>query len=379
MAYLGLLTFLSMRFFFSFTFRLTYSLLLLAALIGCVSSDSEVTYPSRQTLSESVYASGTVKAKDQYEALTLATGPVQEVFVAEGDTVTVGTPLIRIYNEAEKLRKENAEIARAFADQRANQNRLRELQLALNLAKSTYLNDSLLFHRQKNLKAQGIGTTVELEQRQLKFESSKTTYQSTQLRYLELQREIEFNARNAGKNLAISEALEGEYVLRSKINGIVYSLMKEKGEMVTPQTPLAILGSAGEFVLELQVDEYDIAKIEKGQRVLVTLDSFKGEVFEASVTKIHPIMDVKSKTFTVEATFTKAPPRLYPNLSLEANIVTQVRENSLVIPRQLLFLENKVITADEDTLKVKVGLKTYQYVEILEGIDEKTGLTQPIR
>lgn len=368
-----------MRSFFSYILRLAYGLLPLAVLIGCGSSDSEVIYPTRQTLSESVYASGTVKARDQYEALTLATGPVQEVFVAEGDTVTVGTPLLQIYSEAEKLRKENAEIARAFADQRANQNRLRELQLTLNLAKSTYLNDSLLFQRQKSLKAQGIGTTVELEQRQLKFESSKTTYLSTQLRYLELQREIEFTAKNAGKNLAISEALEGEYVLRSKINGIVYSLMKEKGEMVTPQTPLAILGSAGEFVLELQVDEYDIAKIEKGQRVLVTLDSFKGDVFEASVTKIHPIMDVKSKTFTVEATFTKAPPRLYPNLSLEANIITQVRENSLVIPRQLLFLENKVITADEDTLTVKVGLKTYQYAEILEGIDEKTGLIQPIR
>lgn len=368
-----------MRSFFSYILRLAYGLLPLAALFGCGSSDSEVIYPTRQTLSESVYASGTVKARDQYEALTLATGPVQEVFVAEGDTVTVGTPLLQIYSEAEKLRKENAEIARAFADQRANQNRLRELQLTLNLAKSTYLNDSLLFQRQKSLKAQGIGTTVELEQRQLKFESSKTTYLSTQLRYLELQREIEFTAKNAGKNLAISEALEGEYVLRSKINGIVYSLMKEKGEMVTPQTPLAILGSVGEFVLELQVDEYDIAKIEKGQRVLVTLDSFKGDVFEASVTKIHPIMDVKSKTFTVEATFTKAPPRLYPNLSLEANIITQVRENSLVIPRQLLFLENKVITADEDTLTVKVGLKTYQYAEILEGIDEKTGLIQPIR
>lgn len=368
-----------MRSFFFPTFRVIYGMILPAVLLGCRSSESEVTYPIRQNLSESVYASGTVKAKDQYEALTLANGPIQEIFVTEGDTVNIGTPLLQISNEAEKLRKENAQIARAFADQQANQNRLRELQLALDLAKITYHNDSLLFYRQKKLNAQGIGTVVELEQRQLKFETSKTNYQSTQLRFKELQREIEFNARNAGKNLAISEVLEGEYVLKSKIDGIVYSILKEKGEMVTPQTPLAIIGSAGEFVLEMQVDEYDIAKIEKGQRVLVTLDSFKGEVFEALVTKIYPIMDVKSKTFTVEANFTKAPPKLFPNLSLEANIVTQVRENSLVIPRQLLFLENKVITADEDTLTVKVGLKTYQLVEILEGIDEQTGLIQPIR
>jgi multidrug efflux pump subunit AcrA (membrane-fusion protein) len=346
---------------------------------SCRHTDSEISYPKRQTISESVYASGTVKAVDQYEAYTLANGSIQELLVAEGDTVSVGTPILQIYNEAEKLRRENAQITRAFTDQQANQNRLRDLELSMDLAKSTYLNDSLLFQRQKNLQAKGIGTAVELEQRELKFKNSKTAYESIRLRYQDLKRELEYNSKNAGKNLAITEVLEGEYLLKSKIDGVVYSLLKEKGEMASPQTPLAIIGRAGEFILELQVDEYDIAKIEKGQKVLVTMDSFKGEVFEAIVSKINPIMDVKSKTFTVEATFTKAPPRLYPNLSLEANIITQVRENSLVIPRQLLFLENKVITTDEDTLTVKVGLKTYQYAEILEGIDEKTGLIQPIR
>ncbi len=346
---------------------------------SCGSADSEISYPKRQTISESVYASGTVKAVDQYEAFTLANGPIQELLVAEGDTVSVGTPILQIYNEAEKLRRENAQITRAFADQQANQNRLRDVELSLNLAKSTYQNDSLLFQRQKNLWAKGIGSAVELEQRELKFKNSKTAYESIQLKYQDLKRELEYNSKNAGKNLAISEVLESEYLLKSKIDGVVYSLLKEKGEMAGPQTPLAIIGRAGEFVLELQVDEYDIAKVEKGQKVLVNMDSFKEEVFEAEVSKINPIMDVKSKTFMVEARFTKAPPKLFPNLSLEANIITLVREGSLVIPRNLLFLDHQVITSDQDTLEVKVGLKTYQYVEILEGIDEKTGLIQPVR
>ena len=348
-------------------------------LASCQSSDSEILYPKRQTITESVYASGLVKAKDQYEAYSLANGPIQELFVSEGDTIKIGAPILQIANDSERLRRENAQLNQNFSNEQSNQNRIRELELGIELARSTYLNDSLLLMRQQKLWSQGIGTGVELEQRELKFKSSKTTYQSNILKYKEILREIDFNSRSAGKNLAISKVVEDEYVLKSKLDGIVYAVLKEKGEMVTPQTPLAILGKPGEFILELQVDEYDITKVEKNQRVIVTMDSFKGEVFEAKVSKIHPIMDSKTKTFTVEALFIQAPPKLYPNLSLEANIVTTVRENSLVIPRKLVFLENRVITNAQDTLEVKLGLKTYEYVEVLEGIDEKTGLILPIR
>jgi multidrug efflux pump subunit AcrA (membrane-fusion protein) len=334
-------------------------------------------FPSRQTLTESVYASGYVRAKEQYEAFALATGPIQALFVSEGDTVHIGTPLLQIFNEQERLRRENAEISQFFAAPKATQTRLRELELAIELAKGTLANDSLLLLRQRHLWAQGIGTANELEQRELKFKSSSLAHQSARLNYQDLKRELEFTSQTASKNLAISKSLETSTLLKSKIEGIVYALPKEVGEMASPQTPLAILGRAGEFILELQVDEYDIVTIQKGQRVLVTLDSFKGTVFEAIVAKIHPIMDAKSKTFTVEAEFASAPPGLFPNLSLEANILIKVHPNALVIPRNLLWGQNQVLTEDGDTLTVVLGIKTYEFVEILGGLEEKTGLIPP--
>ena len=351
--------------------------LVFGSLGACSQGKEEVVFPKRQTLTESIYASGYVRAKDQYEAFALATGPIQTLFVSEGDTVHIGTPLLQIFNEQERLRRENAEISRFFAAPTATQTRLRELELAIELAKSTSANDSLLLLRQRHLWAQGIGTAIELEQRELKFKSSSLAYQSGRLNYQDLKRELAFGNQTATKNLAISKSLETSTILKSKIEGIVYALPKEEGEMASPQTPLAILGRAGEFILELQVDEFDIVTIQKGQRVLVTLDSFKGTVYEATVVKIHPILDAKSKTFTVEAEFSKAPPRLYPNLSLEANILIQVHTNALVIPRNLLWGQNQVITEDGDTLTVVLGIKTYEFVEIIGGITEKTGLIPP--
>lgn len=352
-------------------------LLAYLGLWACGPDATQTVFPTLKTLTESVYASGYVRAKDQYEAFALATGPIQTLFVSEGDTVQIGTPLLQIFNEQERLRRENAEISRFFAAPTATQTRLRELELAIELAKSTASNDSLLLLRQRHLWAQGIGTAIELEQRELKFKSSSLAYQSARLNYQDLKRELAFGSQTATKNLAISKSLETSSILKSKIEGIVYALPKEEGEMASPQTPLAILGRAGEFILELQVDEFDIVTIQKGQRVLVTLDSFKGTVYEATVVKIHPILDAKSKTFTVEAEFSKAPPRLYPNLSLEANILIQVHPNALVIPRNLLLGQNQVITEDGDTLTVVLGIQTYEFVELLGGITEKTGLIPP--
>jgi len=350
---------------------------LFIGVFSCGRSDEEVIYPEKKSLTESVYASGLVKAKYQYEAFTLASGPVEEIYVREGDSIKVGEPILKVFSEREKLGRESAQLSQNYATLQSNQSRIRELELSIELAKSKKQNDSLLLVRQKNLRAQGIGTTVELEQRQLNFQNSKTSYESALLRYQDLKRDIEFNSRSASKSLAISDVLLGEYVLTSKIDGRVYSILKEKGEMVSPQTPLAIIGSAGEFVLELQVDEYDISKVELDQVVLVTMDSFKEQVFEAKVIRIYPIMNSQSKSFTIEAIFTKAPPKLYPNLSLEANIVTQVKSETLVIPRNYLWLDDRVITDAGDTIPVKVGIKTYQFAEILEGIDEKTPLILP--
>jgi hypothetical protein len=88
-------------------------------------------------------------------------------------------------------------------------------------------------------------------------------------------------------------------------------------------------------------------------------------------------MDTQTKSFKVEAKFSKAPPQLYPNLSLEANIITAVKENTLVIPRGFLIADSLVVNENKDTLKVTTGIKNYQFAEILEGIDASTVLIKP--
>jgi len=109
----------------------------------------------------------------------------------------------------------------------------------------------------------------------------------------------------------------------------------------------------------------------------LSLDSYKGQVFEATVSIIDPIMNERTRTFKIEAEFTKSPPVLYPNLTTEANIVIQSKANAMTIPRSYLLGDSLVILANKTQQKVIIGLKDYQKVEILSGLNANETILKP--
>lgn len=338
---------------------------------------AETIKPTVAPISESIYASGLVKSQNQYQAFATVNGIIQDILLQEGDSVKKGMPILTIVNDAQRLSKENAELAANFADLNVNQGKLNDAQQNIELAQRKLKNDSSLLARQQVLWQQNIGSKVELEQRELAFQNAKSALYSARVKYEDLKRQLVLNAAQSQKTLQISTRLASDFTLRSDIDGIVYQLPKKKGELVTAQTPLAIIGDAEHFVLEMQVDEYDILKVEKGLKVLVTMDSYKGKVFDAVVTKIDPLMNERSKTFLVEATFTEAPKRLYPNVSFEANIILQTKDKALLIPRNYVINDSFVLKENGDKVAVKTGLKDYKMIEILSGISAEDELKNP--
>lgn len=354
----------------------TFYLLLFTAFLSCKKTQ-EKTHAITENISESVYASGIVKSKNQYQVFATVNGLIQKTLVSEGDYVKKGDPLFVIYNETSKLNSENAQIAADFADFSTKDDRLNELKVGIESAKKKVANDSMLWMRQKSLWAEGIGAKVELEQKELVYTSSVANYEAALYRYNELKKQLNFAALQSKKNLSITKTIEKDYIIRSQIDGRVYSILKEQGEVVNTQSPLLVVGDAKNFIVELQVDESDIAKIKVGQKLLMTLDSYKGEVFEAQVDKINPIMNEKTRTFTVEASFVTKPTALYPNLTAEANIILNTKENVLTIPRTYLIDDSFVLLENNEKRKVETGLKDYQKVEILRGLTANDIILKP--
>lgn len=352
-------------------------LALLSIILFSCGDSVETIKPAIESISQSVYASGVIKSQDQYQAFASVSGIVNQIFVVEGDTVKKGDPILIISNEVQKLNTENARIFSDYNALSANQGKLNEAASLIEFTRNKMRNDSALFYRQKNLWEQEVGTKVDLEQRELAWQNSKNTYNSALIRYNDLKRQLSFAASQARKSLSISQTLANDYTLKSEIDGIVYNIYKLKGEVVSPQTPVAVIGAADKFTLEMQVDENDILLVRNGQKVLVNLDSYKGQVFEAVVSRINPLMNERNKTFLVEAEFIQKPERIYPNITFEANIIIQEKSDALLIPRIYLLKDSLVIKSGGDTLVVKTGLKDYQKVEILSGIKSDDELLKP--
>lgn len=337
----------------------------------------ETAKPQVQNITESVYASGKVKSRSQYDVYSTVAGIIATVRVKEGDNVKKGDVLFTLVNEAPQLNRENAEIAARYGSVQANLDKLNEAQGAINQARTKLQNDSLLLVRQRALWAGEIGSRNDLEQRELAATNSSLAYQTALLRYKQLQQQLRFSAQQSQKNVQISSTMSGDYTVRAKEDGKVYNVTKEAGEAVNPQTPVAVVGSASDFVLELQIDEYDVAKIQPGQKVLITMDSYKGQVFEGTVTKIDPYLNERSRSTTIEATFTKPPPALFPNLTAEANVLLRTKEGALIIPRNYLVEETYVLLQNGEKRKITTGLKDYQRVEVLSGLAKDDVIQKP--
>ena len=340
-------------------------------------SKQQTIKPTEEKITASVYASGVLKSKNQYQVFSAVNGIAGEVLVSEGDLVKKGDPLIRLTNTTAQLNTENAGIAADYASRAANSDKLIDLRNNIELARAKKDNDASLLERQKNLWNQQIGSRNEVEQRELAYKNSSMAYESAKLRYNELQKQISFQEKQARKSLDISRVTSSDYTIKSAVTGKVYSILKSKGEMVNIQNPVAIVGDENAFIVELQVDEYDIVRIQPEQKVFINMDSYKGQVFEARVNKINPLMNERTKTFTVEARFTQPPAHLYPNLTCEANIVISVKDKALTIPANCLVDNSYVLLPNKEKRKVTVGLRDMQKVEILSGLTVNDLIIKP--
>ncbi len=363
-----------MKFFSLLNRQVIVALLLICNSCG---SKTEKTSPVIEDITASVYAAGAIKAKNQYTVYPTVSGTISRIFVAENDTIQAGAALFLVKDKNAALNTENAALAANYATAAANTAKLDEFIANIQLAEEKYSHDSAVYQRQKNLWERGIGTKTELEQRELAVKNAGTALNTAKFRYLDLKKQISLSTAQSGNNLTISRNRESDYTVRSEIAGKVYAIQKEPGEMVSPQTAVAVIGSMDAYKLELQVDEYDIVKIKENQEVFVTLDSYKGSVFSARITKVNPLMNERTKTFLVEANFVQPPPSLYPNLTVEANIVIDKKAKALTIPRNYLINDSFVLTSKDHKIKVVTGLKDYQKVEIISGISEKDIIYKP--
>lgn len=350
-----------------------FPLLLLTIILSSCQKTEFGIRPSLTTITEAVYGSVTVVPKDAYTVFSPVNGIMDQSNLREGNRVKRGDELFRINNQRAALERKKAQqnYTHARESYRGEVAILKEMEERLQSAAMSLVNDSLNYARQTRLWNQNIGSKQAFEAMALKFKTSRNQVNELHKAYERTRRELADQFALAGTALEISGNNYGDYITRSEINGTVYEVLKQVGESITTQTPVARIGSSEDFVLELLIDEVDIARVQAGQQVIVVLDAYRQQPYEAKITRVLPHKDNSSQTFTVEAVFTKSPTQLFDGLSGEANVIISRRENVLTLPTEFIGPDKLVMTPDGER-RVETGISDLRLTEIISGLDTST-------
>jgi len=351
----------------------------IALLLSCSNKDNNSTQPTQGDITESVYASGIVKSENQYTVYSTVSGVLQKINVTVGQSIVQGQSLFQLESDKATLNTENARLTYQLSNENSSyiQDKIAEMETKVQAAKDKLALDQSVYNRNKNIKQYNIISEVEYERVELAYKNSKSNYETALKQLSQLRIQLKNEQIRNKNNLSISEKSQNDFEIKSAFSGELFDILVKEGTLITPQMPLAVIGKKNAYLLELDVDENDMVKVSIGQKVVVTLDSYKGQSFEATVDKIYPIMDERSRTFKIEAHFVKTPTKLYTNLTAEANIIIQTKKNALTIPKSYLIDDEYVLVNKDEKRKVKIGLNNYQNVEILEGLTAGETIYKP--
>jgi RND family efflux transporter MFP subunit len=352
--------------------------LLLCSIIYSCNSKRESTKPKRETLINTVYSSVTVEPANVYKVNSTFSGNIEDILVQEGELVKKGDILFILANKPIQLSQENEELNHSLLLQsyKGKATVLDDLKLEFQSGKINFQNDSVNYYRFQKLYNQNSCSKIELEKAQIAYQLSINKLKSIHNRITRKEKELQIQLNQAQNNVKMASLRTSDGIISSRIDGKLFQVFKKKGEYVSLQEPIAIIGDHDKFLLKLLIDEVDISKIKLGQKVLIELEAYKNQVFEARISRIAPKMDEKTQTFLIEAKFVKSPPKLYMGLTGEGNILIDSKHKALVIPRDYLLPGNKVQT-ENGLVIVKTGMTNWDYVEILSGISEKTIIYKP--
>src|SRR3989454_138701 len=159
-------------------------------------------------------------------------------------------------------------------------------------------------------------------------------------------------------------------------SGIVLKRQALPGNYVEPGTTLYELADLSTVWIYGDIYESEITSVRLNQSAEVTFEAYPGETFRGKVAYIYPYLNEATRTVRVRMEFAnphlKLKPGMYGNVMLHVDAGRR-----LVVPkeavldsglRQLVFLD--LGQGVYQPYPVKLGRRSQEYVEVLEGIKE---------
>jgi multidrug efflux pump subunit AcrA (membrane-fusion protein) len=176
-------------------------------------------------------------------------------------------------------------------------------------------------------------------------------------------------------NKQISDA-----TLKSPIDGIISKVNFKIGETAAPTTVAIALLSLGNFQIETDISELDIAKIKQDDPVEITFEAISEEkIFLGKISSIDPAEKIKDDDIYYRAVIIldEENSDIRSGMTADIDIITNFKSGVLLVPSRAIMKDGKtkkirILKEDDkmETVVVSVGIEGSETMEILSGIKE---------
>jgi HlyD family secretion protein len=274
----------------------------------------------RRDLFATVTGSGLVQPRRKIDVSADVPGRVVELAVQEGAWVEAGSLLLRIDASRQESALLRARAALAQAEATTQQVRGNLVQARSVLGRSEQLAGD-----------RGWVTPAELDQLR------------SQAAALEAQlRASEFAVQQSRASVAEARDAVDKCTLRAPMSGRVTRLNVEVGETAStgsssnPNSILLTIADPSRMEAAIRVDETDVPSIQVGDRATVRIDAFPRQAFPGRVVRVSNSASrgggAQSAHFQVIIALDSTQVPLHPELSANAEVVTEERRGVLSIP-----------------------------------------------
>jgi len=169
-------------------------------------------------------------------------------------------------------------------------------------------------------------------------------------------------------------------VIIAPTDGVVVDIHREEGEFSGTGEKVISMIAMGGFEIEVEVPESDIVKVGVGNPCEITLDAFSdNDIFEGNVVATNPTEHIVDGVvyYKAKIIFLKISDRVKPGMTAHVDILTERKENAIIIPSRLVQNKNShqfvnILLEDGSIVEktVERGIRGFDgSVEILSGLE----------
>lgn len=349
---------------------------------GAQSPTYQTAQVTKGTIVSSVSESGLVSVANRASITTQASGVVSQVYVKNGDKVDKGQKIADIALDPDGFVRQ----AQAWTSYLSAQNSLNSAEAELYSLQSTmYSKWKIYTDLAQNSTYQNTDGSPNTANRALtQFTTAQDDWLAAEAQYKNQQGQIAqtesalssswLNYQSA--SATITSPLSGTISDITIVPGMQLNT-SYLGNNVSSQI-VASIKTAGNPVVTVDLSEVDVASVKTGDKATLTFDAFPNQTFTGRVLGINTTGTVSSGVTTYPAIIQLDTPNnnILPNMSVTANIITDVKNDVLMVPSIAVQSTNGQSTVRVlnngriSTVDVTIGLSSDSDTEITSGLSE---------